>query len=95
MTKITLSHPVEADGRTISTLTMRRPKVRDERDARRIAGDNEADREIALLANLCEVAPETIHELDLGDYRRLQNAFMGFFQADGPPPPPSATPSPG
>lgn len=64
---VELKYPGEADGRKISTLTMRRPKVRDERDARRQAGDNDAEHEIVPLANLCEVAPETIHELDLQD----------------------------
>ena len=90
MTKIELAHPVEADGRTIKVLTMRRPKVRDDRDARRAGGSDDAEREIVLLANLCDVAPETVHDLDLADYRRLQDAYVGFFQADGPTPPPSA-----
>lgn len=90
MGKVELKYPVEADGRTISTLTMRRPKVRDERDARRLAGDNDAEHEIVLLANLCDVAPETIHELDLQDYRALQQQFMGFIPADDRAPPSSA-----
>ena len=85
MTKIKLDHPVQADGRAVTSLAMRRPKVRDERDARRIAGDDDTEREIVLFANLCEVAPETIHELDLGDYRKLVRAFMDFFPADDPP----------
>ena len=90
---ITLTHPVEADGRAIASLTMRRPKVRDERDARRVASDDE-EREIALFANLCQVAPETIHEMDLDDYRNLQKAFMGFSRADGQAPKPSDGPPP-
>ena len=90
---VRLDWPVRAEGRTVSSLTMRRPKVRDERDAKRVAED-EGDQEIALLANLCEVAPSTIHELDMVDYRKLQEAFVGFMGADGPTPPPSAPPSP-
>lgn len=89
MKKIELSHPVEAEGRTISELTMRRPKVRDERDARRAAAGDDAEAELMLLANLCEVAPETIHEMDLADYRSLQTAFLGFF----PPAAPTRKPS--
>ena len=84
MTTIQLDHPVDADGRTITSLAMRRPKVRDERDARRIAGADESEREIVLFANLCEVAPDTIHELDLSDYVKLQRAFTDFFPAGGP-----------
>lgn len=94
MTRIELAHPVEADGGTLTTLSMRRPKVRDERDARRSAGGDETEHEIVLFANLCEVAPATIHELDLADYRRLQIAFTDFFQEDGPAPKPFAEPSP-
>ena len=80
---------MRAEGRTVSSLTMRRPKVRDERVA-----EDEADQEIALFANLCEVSPDTVHELDMADYRKLQEAFVGFIGADGPTPPPSAPPSP-
>jgi len=90
MTTIKLDYPVQADGRAVSSLAMRRPKVRDERDARRIAGGDAAEREVVLFANLCEVAPETIHELDLADYQRLQEAFKDFFQADAPDPETSA-----
>ena len=43
-----------------------------------------------LFANLCAVAPETIHDLDLLDYRQLQTAFTDFIRADGPAPRPSA-----
>ena len=86
---ITLTHPVEADGRAIASLTMHRPKVHDER----VASDDE-EREIALFANLCQVAPETIHEMDLDDYRNLQKAFMGFFRADGQAPKLSDGPPP-
>lgn len=77
--RVELEHPVVVGGETISTLAMRRPKVRDERDARRMAGEDDGDREIVLLANLCEVAPQMLHELDLADYRRLQEAYLGFF----------------
>lgn len=66
--------------------SVRRPKVRDERDARRIAGENDAEREIALFGLLCEVAPNTIQELDLFDYRQLQEAFTGFIQPADPVP---------
>ena len=85
MAKIELRYPVEVDGRKLTTLTMRRPKVRDDRDARRIAGDDDAARELALFGNLCGEAPELIEELDLADYHRLQQAFRGFFEGASPP----------
>ena len=56
---------------------MRPPLARDSRDAQR-AGTTQADAEIHLFANLCEVAPQTIEELHMADYVRLQKAYEGF-----------------
>ena len=75
--RLELEHPVRVDGAEHRHLEMRRPKVRDERDARR-AGADDAAREIALFANLCEVPPSVIEELDMADYRRLQGVYTGF-----------------
>ena len=74
---ITLNRPVTMDGTTHTTLTMRRPKVRDSRDAQRGGGTN-ADSEIRLFANLCEVTPAVIEELDMADYIRMQKVYEGF-----------------
>ena len=74
---ITLSYPVEADGATVDSLSMRRAKARDSRDAQR-GGGSPADIEIRLFANLCEVSTETIESLDMADYSRLQDAYNRF-----------------
>jgi len=34
--------------------------------------------EVALFANLCEVSPDTLDGMDLGDFHRLQEAYEGF-----------------
>ena len=77
-----LKYPVESAGETIETLTMRRPKASDSRDAQRgLRGPaTPADMEIRLFANLCEVAPETIEALDMYDYTRLQEIYQGFLE---------------
>ena len=75
-TTITLKYPVTVDGITHDTLTMRRPKVRDSRDAQR--GGTNADSEILLFANLCEVTPATIEDLDMADYIGMQKVYEGF-----------------
>ena len=75
-TTITLKYPVTVDGATHTTLTMRRPKVCDSRDAQR--GGTNADSEIRLFANLCEVTPAAIEELDMADYMRMQKVYEGF-----------------
>ena len=46
---------------------MRREIARDSRDAQR-GGGTPAEIEMRLFANLCEVAPGVIEQLDLGDY---------------------------
>ena len=79
-TTITLKYPVTVDGATHATLAMRRPRVRDSRDAQRGGGTN-ADSEIRLFANLCEVTPAVIEELDMTDYVKMQKAYEGFLSA--------------
>ena len=76
-TTITLQYPVTVDGTVYTTLTMRRAKVRDSRDAQRGGGSN-ADAEIRLFANLCEVTPAAIEEIDMADYARMQKVYEGF-----------------
>lgn len=75
---IQLDHPITIDGGEVAQLTMRRPKVRDQLLAEKHDG-SEAEKELAIFANLCGVPPESLHELDLADYFKLQEAYQGFF----------------
>ena len=76
--KVKLEHPVEHQGTTYTEITMRRPKVRDQKAAAR-AGKTPEEQETAMLVNLCEVAPEVFEEMDLADYLAVQKAYKGFF----------------
>jgi len=76
-TQITLDYPVEVDGEKIDSLHMRHAKVRDQKLATKAAG-GEAEQETTLFAHLCEVSPKVIEELDLADYRKLQQGFQDF-----------------
>lgn len=78
---IPLAHPVTASGVKIDRLTVRRPKVRDLLVARKTGGGDEVAQEIRLFANLCEVEPDAIEELDLADYSKLQETYEGFRKA--------------
>lgn len=71
--EITLKYPLKST----ATLTMRRVKVRDSLAARKMKGD-EADQEIFLFANLCEVSPKQIEALDMADYKQLQDTYSSF-----------------
>ena len=75
--KITLKHPFTWESKPVKDLTLRAPKVKDMLTAVRVA-ENEAEQEVAMLANLAEVLPELIHEMHLGDYMQLQKANTDF-----------------
>ncbi|MCU7933741.1 MAG: phage tail assembly protein [Candidatus Thiodiazotropha sp. (ex Dulcina madagascariensis)] len=74
---IELKYPVTVKGMKYSFLTMRRPKVRDQLAAEK-AGVTHAEREATLFANLCDVVPDVIKELDMTDYGQLQECYEGF-----------------
>lgn len=75
-TEIKLSHPVVVDGTEYAMLSMRRCKVKDRRLAAKKSSQEE--QEITLIANLCEVPPSVLDELDSIDYSKLQEVLRGF-----------------
>ena len=78
MTEICLKYPVQlASGKTLDKVALRRAKVADLREASRGAASQE-DQEVALLARLSGLLPEDVLELDLADYKVLQDAFRGM-----------------
>lgn len=74
---ITLDSPVQHGGHEYATLTMREPKVRDSLAARK-SGGSDADVEVRLFSNLCEVPPEVIEGMGMRDYLKLQAAYKDF-----------------
>ena len=77
MTDIKLSYPIKSDGKEITSINIRRPKVRDQLSADKAAGAD-GEKEVALFANLCELPPSAIEELDMADYTKLQEAYSSF-----------------
>lgn len=77
MHKIKLNEPIKIDGVNISELTLRRPKVRDRLAVERL-GTNDAEKEVALIANLADIPKDAVEELDLADYAKIQEALQGF-----------------
>ncbi|WP_419779815.1 phage tail assembly protein [Maridesulfovibrio sp.] len=80
MEPITLDYPVKTGKNKdveIKELFMRRGKVRDQ-GAARASSKNDFDYEVHLFANLCEVTPDIINDLDLKDYQKLQKEYKGF-----------------
>ncbi len=81
-TAIELKYPVKIDGTETKVLHMRRPKVRDQLLVEKsgLVGKSAAEREMLLFANLCGVAPDDIEELDMADYKKVQEAYTSFLQ---------------
>lgn len=79
MNKIKLQYPVKIDGIEYTELTMRRSKVKDRLLVANMQNKSDEEKEILLFANLCEVSPEVIRELDEADYPSVQKVYMNFF----------------
>ena len=77
---IKLLFPFEYNGEKVKQLVMRRPKLRDSILAEKQAGkDNDTEMMIIRLANLCEVEPDLIEEMDeIEDFENLQEAYALF-----------------
>lgn len=76
-TTITLAHPITTPAGQVTSITMRRAKVRDLRRMNDY-GKDEAAQEIGLMAHLSGMTAEDFDELDAVDYRKLQETFRGF-----------------
>lgn len=76
-TEIKLKYPVMVDGTEYAVLHMRRCKVKDRRMAAKQKTAEE--QELTLIANLCEVPPAVLDEVDAADYEQLQEVLRGFF----------------
>ena len=75
--EIVFGYPVTVDGGQVVSVQMRNPLARDSRDAQR-GGGSQAEIEMRLLANLCEVSPMVVEVLDMSDYLKLQRQFEDF-----------------
>ena len=78
MQTIKLQDPITIDNVTYDELNIRRPKVRDRLAVERMK-KTDAEKEIAMIANLAEVDIRVIEELDLADYGKIQQSFADFF----------------
>ena len=83
MQNIELKYEIESGGQTYKKLSMRRSKVKDRLIVAKMKSASDEEKEIRLFANLCEVEPKIIEELDESDYATLQKAYMDFFKSEG------------
>lgn len=80
--RITLNVPLKIGGVKTGVLEMRRPKLRDRREADKMFKENEAEeKELHLFSNLTDMTPDEMDEIDLDDYVRMQFAFQNFLSS--------------
>jgi hypothetical protein len=80
-TPIKLKYPITVDGVLISELNMRRSRVKDRLVVADMKNKSDEEKEILLFANLCDVSPDVIRELDEADYPKVQKVYLGFFDS--------------
>lgn len=83
MHTIKLKYPVTLDGVEYKELTMRRSKVKDRLAVAAMRDKTDEEKEITLFANLCDVTPAVIRELDESDYPIIQKVYLSFFGSQG------------
>lgn len=76
---ITLHVPITLGGVETKTLTMRRPKVRDQMN-HHSDGRMTAEGTMAMYADLCGISPEEMYELDLLDYLEVGDVYDSFLE---------------
>ena len=76
-TPIDLEYPITVDGVEVSSVVMRRPTVADQLAFEDGKG-SEAHRTVLMMANLCDVSPGGIKQLDVVDFEKLTEVLQGF-----------------
>ena len=77
MKKIKLLNPIKIDGVEVNEISLRQPKVRDLLISSK-KNVSEAEREVNLIANLAEIPMDTVEDLDLRDYLKIQDWLKDF-----------------
>lgn len=75
---VQLTKPIKIDGVEVKALRMREITVKDSLVSSKMKG-SDAENEIALMANLCNVSAEDLQQLKMRDYAKLQTALKSFF----------------
>jgi hypothetical protein len=73
---IDLKYPIDVGGASVSTLTLRRPKVGD--IERTDKADGPVGKSVILLSDLAELTPEEVRSIDAADYGQVMRELEGF-----------------
>lgn len=83
---IELKYPREHNGAEVTSLSMRRPTVRDllaverqdSQDQRKRVQRSDLEKAVECYANLCEVSPDFIESLDAADFKQVDELYESF-----------------
>ncbi|WP_178306525.1 phage tail assembly protein [Vibrio algicola] len=78
---IKLAYPVALANKTVETLSMRRPTVRELLLMEKHQGDD-LEKDLYMMGLLCEVDDALLHQLDAMDFIKLQECYKGFFMPE-------------
>ncbi|WP_101341857.1 phage tail assembly protein [Cereibacter azotoformans] len=98
MKTYTLQFPIETEAATVTTLTFRRPRVRDVAVIEGLKDRSQSDATIELIAILTGLSIEVVAEMDHADMITVGEIVTDFLAglpgpADGDPLPPMSQPS--
>jgi hypothetical protein len=79
---IELAFPFETGGKTVSAVTIRRPKGKDIRamDALRESGKSEMEQSFLMATALTGMTDEEVGELDAEDFQAVAEGIASFFE---------------
>ena len=81
--QITFEPPLVFHGKEKPTVVIREPKVKDMRVVDQISG-SDLEKEMVMICRLTGINEEDLDTLSVNEYKRLQEAYAGFFGMGGP-----------
>jgi hypothetical protein len=78
MERIKLQYPLDG----VEEVELRRPKVRDLRKMDKVKGD--LAKSVALIADLTELSPDQVEELDAADFTAISDIVAGWVGSVAP-----------
>jgi hypothetical protein len=77
--KLKLDHPFTADGKMLTEVSIRRPKVKDIRSVDKVKGEGDLQQGIVTVSLLTGLSVEALDDMDAGDFARVSEVVGGFF----------------
>ena len=83
--KLKLDHPFTADGKTLTEVSIRRPKVKDIRSIDTVKDQGDLQQGLTMASLLTGLGLEALDEMDAGDFARVSEIVMSFLPTSKAP----------